>query len=1266
MDEGKLFSEVRFNVAQCNNQQTIKNILIEGGAKHINYLSDDVTLVIADDNCPEAEEAVELFDKPVVSSLWIYLSLKANKLLPTEAFSPMKRIFRNVIASFSADLNKDDVDILVATLTFYGGRVSKDVTCSTHFITPNADASDLPDKFSSQNKQLKIVAPDWILESARLKCCCEEHLYDPNLLLSSPAPIPIPTPPLQPVELSPPIQRDNTQLVSTVTESGTLIREAANEISNHQAPKNDNPSQSTAQPQSYPSQPVHQLQTLPPSQPPRPRASSNLIRGAQPKFRPLLNPNHSNVPIAGLAPQNRMLGSEAQQPKKVTINYGQYRKMAPYQNNTDHQSQAAQMQQQPSYPQPTQHISVQQPTGAMTTSRLPQPNMYHQIRGPYQSNHMGPRAVAQTSMLNQQQPQQTTQMINRFQDPNAHLNQRPYQVCVQPQPVNSNYQQNNMHRPSIYYTQSNQVRIPQQGPPMRIMHSEQVTYDGFNSTNHPHEPLSTGQQTHYQTHTRQPQHPQPPKPLAQQQSQQQQVYPHTSHQSQQPQQPTIIQNRPQFQVNYSATTIGANQVRTARNLFKNQQETKGISVRPTGPQQVAANQGKAPRMPNSSLPQPHPSIFEHIQESNLAQIKAKVPIIENNIDYFGYDPKDDVPSDLPFIGCRFKMVDYEDVNPRSKEKWFDAIRAAGGSFNENLEDLTHLICENRLSDLYSAAKKLSVRCVTIYWISDVLGQDRLSYPWKALHLPVPFSPRNKPLTNQIISVTNFKGKERLEVKEMIVKTGAKFTDYFSPSNTLLICGHVNGEKWNRALEWRIPLANCQIISDILLDSSKDFNLMLSQSKYQLFNRENPLKLSSYSDVRDLMSPWKKAISVTPLKRADKANPMNGTCEASRATPTSNEDSGLATGGSNNSDFDATNGKSNPINPSIGDTFRADTHGENKNSDPLSENQKEFNVHIGEHLEKSRDIRNNHSELNDNSEVRKSDESGLDKLAVSSTPPKASDGQDNIDNKINKSDTVEVVTKESSEFLDQNKRSLRKSSDPVRLLFTHLESRLSDQLKSYATNLNLGFASSPTNCTHLIVDRISRTSKFICAFSHASYILSYKWIVESHEAKNLLDEKHFILQDKEGEETFSFNLVYSLLKRRRRSGLLFKDFVFFVTPSVQLNVSHLKEMIESAGGVMETRKPPTKLQNDQMKLEGKKFVMVSCDQDLHLCSSLELQGIEIVNVEFVISGILRQDIDFQAHRIKTTRALFIRPETNSLAQISQPSPPKKLRLDDSNC
>lgn len=77
------------------------------------------------------------------------------------------------------------------------------------------------------------------------------------------------------------------------------------------------------------------------------------------------------------------------------------------------------------------------------------------------------------------------------------------------------------------------------------------------------------------------------------------------------------------------------------------------------------------------------------------------------------------------------------------------------------------------------------RCITAYWLSDIITKQQLMPPWYALHFPTPYS-EERPCRQMLISLTNFENDERNRVKFMIELTGARVTSYFSADNNILV------------------------------------------------------------------------------------------------------------------------------------------------------------------------------------------------------------------------------------------------------------------------------------------------------------------------------------------------------------------------------------------------------------------------------------------------------------------------------------------------
>ena len=72
---------------------------------------------------------------------------------------------------------------LWAMVTFYGGefQLELDSKC-THLISIKPEGAKYM-KALETNDKIKIVTPDWIIDSVKSKTLCDEDLYHPRLLI---------------------------------------------------------------------------------------------------------------------------------------------------------------------------------------------------------------------------------------------------------------------------------------------------------------------------------------------------------------------------------------------------------------------------------------------------------------------------------------------------------------------------------------------------------------------------------------------------------------------------------------------------------------------------------------------------------------------------------------------------------------------------------------------------------------------------------------------------------------------------------------------------------------------------------------------------------------------------------------------------------------------------------------------------------------------------------------------------------------------------
>lgn len=157
----------------------ISKLLTQYGAKRDSYLSDMVSVVIADTMSDDYCEAKELFELPTVTSDWVVLSMYCGKQLPKEAFALEGRIFSDVVAC-PFKLCKEDSDALWCILTFHGAKCQLTLDSKvTHLITADLEG----DKYMAALSQpeLKVVTPDWVSAGVSAGHKVEEGLYHPRL-----------------------------------------------------------------------------------------------------------------------------------------------------------------------------------------------------------------------------------------------------------------------------------------------------------------------------------------------------------------------------------------------------------------------------------------------------------------------------------------------------------------------------------------------------------------------------------------------------------------------------------------------------------------------------------------------------------------------------------------------------------------------------------------------------------------------------------------------------------------------------------------------------------------------------------------------------------------------------------------------------------------------------------------------------------------------------------------------------------------------------
>lgn len=174
------------------------------------------------------------------------------------------------------------------------------------------------------------------------------------------------------------------------------------------------------------------------------------------------------------------------------------------------------------------------------------------------------------------------------------------------------------------------------------------------------------------------------------------------------------------------------------------------------------------------------------------------------------------------------------------------------------------------------------------------------------------------------------------------------------------------------------------------------------------------------------------------------------------------------------------------------------------------------------------------------------------------------------------------------------------------------------------------AESAQKCTHLIASKVTRTVKFLTAISVVRHIVTPEWLEECFKCQKFIDEQNYLLRDAEAEVLFSFSLEESL--KRAHASPLFKAKYFYITPGICPSLSTMKAIVECAGGRVLSKQPSfRKLVEHKQNKSLSEIILISCENDLHLCREYFARGIDVHNAEFVLTGVLTQTLDYESYK-----------------------------------
>ncbi|XP_054168214.1 PAX-interacting protein 1-like [Oppia nitens] len=593
------------------------------------------------------------------------------------------------------------------------------------------------------------------------------------------------------------------------------------------------------------------------------------------------------------------------------------------------------------------------------------------------------------------------------------------------------------------------------------------------------------------------------------------------------------------------------------------------------------------------------------------------------IRFYAYEPNVQIPNQRCLLGCVFHLYGFENlVEKKLIDLWISKLIKMGAEVETTYTlKCTHVLCDNTNSPFIQKCIEDGKRCVTVYWINEVMATKKMFPPIKFYHLPHSFGDI-KPCKNHIITMSNFEGEERLRIKEMILKTGAKYTSYLTQKNSVIICKRLEGNKYKKAVEWRLAIVNTLWLHDVLFGQLEPLQLSSIHKKYQNFDSKTPLRIE-YSTVQQMMNPWRQPVRVSEdvLKSgiAEINEQKQDKKDTNGESDTNNNATTTTTTTTNNNNNNNNNNENTIDDNNINSSTANNSNINNNSCNNMDDNKKEDD-------EKKRSFEDNREEpLNKKpkveNEINNTPLTPLTPIAPM-TPivqmPPISIKEENIFNNL--LPAIPLPTLQINPETNKN----------IKVMFTSIKDLSRKELRSIVISLGGRVTNNSNDCTHLVTDRIVRTVKFLCAFGSCKFIVTCDWVRESGKQHKFVDENDYKLSDLTAEKQFGFSLEHSL---SIRSDQIFNSHVFYITNGCIPSPKVLKEIIESNGGQAVITKRPTKRQLQRMQENGLKFLVISCENDLHLCDIFHVREVDVMNVEFILSGILKQELDFELYAFK---------------------------------
>ncbi|KAJ9052403.1 regulator of Ty1 Transposition [Entomophthora muscae] len=565
-------------------------------------------------------------------------------------------------------------------------------------------------------------------------------------------------------------------------------------------------------------------------------------------------------------------------------------------------------------------------------------------------------------------------------------------------------------------------------------------------------------------------------------------------------------------------------------------------------------------------------------------------------------------------GQCFYFDDGLEVTQGGLDSIMSQLKSSGANVADAFtSDVTCYVCQDRSSKYYFKSLESGLYIGTLTWVYHFLINARFDPPsHQLLFYPPPPAPAAGMQTFHV-TFTNYSAGARQYLTRLIEAMGASCSPHLTPSNTHLVSASPCGPKYEKAHEWNVIVVNhlwiedcfrswaCQAVTKSQythFPAGVSLDFLVGIAPYSHKDLDPSLK---HAPIEHIESSQDSDLSrdITPASRSGLGQPRAPRKAASSAT----QALAKLMEAQNQYEHVARNKLKKLSAPplALGGAIEANAILPPKRSLSTAPNNPP----------KAASSKKKVTETEKASRPRRS-------IVVEVTP------------------TVKKVR--VAEVVEPTKSIQVSAVSKVRILFTGYKP--TNEEKKGIRSLGGAIVTSTEDCTHLISQTASRTAKFICAISRARLIVTLQWLAKSIENKAFLEETPFLLNDQAHEARFGFSLAESIRKAKEKP--LLAGYEFAITPSVTPDPATLTSIIVASGGdVLSTFPLKRVISDDGRSIVGSKskLIILACPSDLtflkgrlHSKFANSPNSFEVYKPELVLSGSLRQSLDFPGNRL----------------------------------